>query len=84
MNFLIALLLTFAVPQARAQPAPPPQQQKGVGPTGTMFDGNNLTRFPLARPAPADPTRPAATTAGVTGAQGSRDEGSTGAGGGEH
>lgn len=87
IRILAAALTLVAISDARAQtvaPGPQAQLQKGIGLTGTMYDGNNLARFPLAPPPAANPTNPAAGTTGVTGAQGSRDESGAGAGGGEH
>lgn len=58
--------------------------QPGIGPTGTMYDGNNLARTPIARETPQSrPASPASTIGqGAHGA--SSDSTGGGAGGGEH
>jgi hypothetical protein len=60
-----------------------PQVQPGIGPTGSMYNGNNLARSAIA-PRPDANRPPPPSGGGVTGAQSSRTEGGTGAGGGEH
>lgn len=89
MTRIIAILLILAPvagawAQSTAVTKAVTQTQQGIGETGTMYDGNNLVRFPLTPPPSANPASPAAASSGVTGAQGSRDESGNGAGGGEH
>ena len=75
MTRLVVLALLAATP-AFAQ-----QVQRYVGMTGTMYNGNNTVRSDIGRP--PDPRAPKA--AGQTpGANVTKDESGTGAGGGEH
>lgn len=77
-------ILALAVVPAWAQTSPAPIMQAGVGPTGSMYNGNNLVRSPVGR-APKPPET--SGSGGVTGtsARGkSSDSTGGGAGGGEH
>jgi hypothetical protein len=85
MTALVLCTTTLAAPViARAQPASAPAVQPRTEHTGSMYNGNNLTRSPIA-PRP-DPNRLLPAAGGTTGATGqqSRGAGGTGAGGGEH
>jgi hypothetical protein len=85
MKAIVLCTIVLAAPViARAQPASPPAAQPGTAPTGSMYNGNNLTRSPIAPR--ADPNRFPPAAGGTTGATGqqSRGAGGTGAGGGEH
>lgn len=80
MKLIYAALIAITPLAAAAQAVQP-----GIGPTGSMYNGNNTQRSPIA--ARPDPNRtPPVAGAGVTSTSGqqSRDESGGGAGGGEH
>jgi hypothetical protein len=75
MSRMVLAAMLLAIPAAAQQ------VQKGIGMTGTMYDGNNTARSAIGKPPDPHPTpatgaSPAATT--------NKDESGTGAGGGEH
>ena len=77
------LLLAAAVLLPGLAYAQAAQPQQGIGPTGTMFNGNNTARSAIG-PRP-DPNRPPPSLGSSSpAAQGAKDESGSGAGGGEH
>jgi hypothetical protein len=82
-----ALLSVAALAASPAWAATDPARaavQPGIGPTGSMYDGNNTIRSKLALRPPDNPPAPAAGGSGTTSTSGeSRDELGTGAAGGE-